>query len=311
MALVSCNELFDRRDGGTDAKGRVWYSRTWEVITDDPDDGPKVASSHGDIPARGSPYVAGNDSDPLALAQEATVEQHADSPYIWYVTVKYDSTLDWPTGTQPGVPPVPGSPPAPPPPAAQQPGEWPENPLTRAPIWKGGFQSYEEAVRYDREGNPIVNSAGLPFDPPVMRKVSYPTVSVTVNRPTLDLPALQVLVDSVNSVTWKGLLPRSAWCVSADFASVVENGVAFWQMTYTFALKNPNWDEKILDAGYHYKTAAPGGGFQWVKIVDKAGREPTEPVPLNGAGGALTPGDDPEFMTFRVKRETDFVTLLV
>ena len=92
-----------------------------------------------------------------------------------------------------------------------------------------------------------------------------------------------------------------------------ENGAAFWQITYTLAVKRDTWDVKVLDAGYaELDPGSVGAGVppHWVKIVDDFGHEPTEPVPLNGSGRRLTPGDDPVYLSFRVYREVSYATHL-
>jgi hypothetical protein len=304
MAVVSVQELFDSREGGADKDGRATYSRTWEVITDDPLDGPKTASAAAGIPARGAPYETDTEDDPFALAQDARVRQSSESPLIWYVTVNYDSRFDWPTGVQPSdavASSGSGGTVTPP-----DPGEQDESPLNRPPVWRCTFQQTQEVAEYDFSGDAIVNAAGLPFDPPVMKDVSHPVVTLTRNVPTFTLANARLLQDAVNDAAWCGFPERAVKVSGVEFGPKYENGTAFFEVTYQLAVKYPNWDKKVLNAGYTEKT-----GGAWVKIVDANGRAPTEPVPLAADGTKLTPAGTPNFLTFRIAPERDFGTLIL
>ena len=304
MALVSCFELWDGNGGSADKDGKARYTRRWEIRTDDPLDGPKTVSAHPDIPARGSPYVTDTESDPLALAQDAQVERSSEDPTLWYVSVTYQSSFDWPTGIQPaGAEPSPGSGAAGGSGSAPEPGEQEENPLNRPPVWRCSFQTTQKVAEKTFAGNAILNAAGLPFDPPLMRDVSYPVITLTRNQ--ANPPDERLLQDAVNDAEWCGRPERSVRVTGLEYGPKYENGTAFFEVTYQLSIKYPNWDFEVLNAGY---TELSGGA--WVAITDANGRPPTEPVPLDVAGAKLDPDDDPTFLTFRIYPERDFGTLI-
>lgn len=305
MALVYCTELWDGNGGSADKDGKARYTRRWEIRTDDPLDGPKTVSAHPDIPARGSPYVTDTEFDLLALAQDAQVERSSEDPTLWYVSVTYQSSFDWPTGVQPSESaPSAGSGAAGGAGSAPEPGEQVESPLNRPPVWRCSFQTTQKVAEKTFAGNAIVNAAGLPFDPPLMRDVSYPVITLTRNVPDVQFSQLRLLQDAVNDAEWCGLPERSVRVTGIEYGPKYENGFAYFEITYQLSVRYPNWDFEVLNAGF---TELVGGN--WVAITDGT-RPVTEPVPLDVAGAKLDPADTPNFMTFRVYPERDFGTLI-
>lgn len=131
-------------------------------------------------------------------------------------------------------------------------------------------------VRDVRTGQPIVNSAGQPFNPPLMRQelllsltVSYKqhtappiALSGTVNQaPFLGAPAGTVLLESVSGS--KGETDKK-WSVSRK---------------YTF--KPSGWATYVLDTGTMERTA---NGLR--AILDAESHAVQEPVKLDGNGHA-------------------------
>jgi hypothetical protein len=325
MSVVAVNELWDGRSGQDTFTKRRTFSRVYEVLCDSPLDNAAVAGGTAFLPRLGYPYP----NDPAAIVVAVKPQQDGDNPLRWLVTIDYDTQPDIPSSQQASQQPNGGQ--------EQQPQQVPENPLNRPPVWKYSYQQTTEVVasanrevskrtfntvngRVDFDhpidtvvtvGGPVVNSAGLPFDPPATIEVSRPIVTVTHNLAAFDHSAFDDLQDAVNSVGWWGLNPRCARCIGLEATSAYENGVSFWQVTYTFAVKRDTWDVRILDCGYSEKYDSGGGVFKQRKIKDAWGREATEPVPLDGNGAKLAVGQPPVYMVFRVYRERDFNELVV
>jgi hypothetical protein len=316
MAVVSVHEIWEGREGSQVLDGRRReYTRVFEVTTSTPADGPVVALGFGatalGLPLFGSPHP----EDFGAVVQEITPTQNSESPTRWTVAVKYSSELPAPEAAQPGASETdPGT--------ENDPAELPENPLARPPVWKFGFEKFQEVARFGRlvtagvaaaNPTPITNSASVPFDPPQMVEVSRPTVSVTINRATWNFPAAVALQDAVNAIAWRGAAPRTVKCVSVDAQSQYENGTAYWQVTYNLALKWDTWDLQILDAGLMervYAEEVGGGATKLRRIRDAAGQDIPDPVPLDGNGLRLKVGDPPVYRVYRYFREVNFSALI-
>jgi hypothetical protein len=309
--MPSANEIWEGRRGtGTFPRKRT-YSRVFDVVTDNPGDGPDTA---GTIPG-----IAHGDSHPEdATAFCVSIDpQQTDSPVMWRVTFGYDSHPDMPEVLQPD--PGGGDPPTPLTPAEV--AEAAANPLSRPIRWKVPFQQTQVPARRGRlvdpdtgdvgELGPITDSALLPFDPPVMIEVSRPIVTAVVNTATFSLAEAALLQDCTNSDTWQGMAPRTLRCVGLEAEAMQENGYSFWQRTYSLAVNWDTWDVRILDAGYQERIPgfeSPGGGSvpdRWAPIKSDHG-DSAGPYPLDGNGRLLTPGDEPVERRYRVFREQSF-----
>lgn len=323
MAAIAVHEVWDGREGSQVLDGRKReYSRVFEVTTDNPADGPVSAMANAAVTLGIPLFGSSHPEDAGAVVSEITPTQDSESPTRWTVRVRYSSDLKAPDAVQPGDPSDGGGAP---PGSENAPGDRPENPLARPPMWKFAFQQTQEAFRtgykYDLvTGAPLVgsvdilNSAGLPFDPPVTVEVSRPLVTVTVNRSRWSLPRAVDLIDSVNLKAWQGCNPRVVRCIGVDAESAFENGISYWRITYQFALKYDTWDLRVLDAGYmerDYSGESNGGVTKLKKIMDEWGREASDPVPLNGNGRRLPVGDTPIYKVFQVYRQRDFSKLVI
>ncbi|HYH67161.1 MAG TPA: hypothetical protein VD866_20865 [Urbifossiella sp.] len=299
--MASAEEVWEGRQATSSWPDKRVYTRVFDVTTDSPFDDAATAAAVVGI-SKGDPHP----TDDVAVCVSINPSQKADSPTLWQVSYGYDSHPEIPEVLQPdatgGV-----SPPEPVTPAeAAAAGE---NPQSKQPVWKVSFQQTQEPAVKDRNLDPVWNSARLPFDPPIMVEVSRPIVTVTFNKPSFGLDHAEYIQDAVNSETWRGMEPRTCRLIGVEAQSMQENGVAFWSVSYTLAIKRDTWDYRPLDCGFaEWDLGSPGLGIpaRWVKIVDDYGKEPTEPVPLNGSGRKLTPGDAPVYLRFRIYREISF-----
>lgn len=307
----TAKEQWPGRTGKDDWNKHRTYTRVFEVWTDDPNDDVTVAGNATGIPLLGDSHP----SDAAAVVVSVVPTQDSETPYRWDVSIEYDTQPPvrdslQPTTTSPPPPPPPGAP------GPQTPADRAENPLDRAPIWKVSFQQTTEVVtRTFANGEDILNSAGLPFDPPITIEVSRPLISVTWNVATLNLDKIDLLQDGVNNAEFFGRAARTLRCVGIEAGSGFENGVHFWTVTVTLAYNRDTWDIRVLDAGYAVKKTEDfeGNGStteRWVKVKDPYGNEATEPVPLDGAGQVLATDEDPVYLTFPVYEERDFAALL-
>lgn len=307
----TAKEQWPGRVGKDDWNKHRTYTRVFEVWTDDPNDDVTVVGNATGIPLLGDSHP----NDDAAVVVSVSPSQSEETPLRWTVAIEYDTQPPVRDALQPSA----TSPPPPPPPGApgpQSPADRAENPLDRAPIWKVSFQQTEQVVtRTFANGEDIVNSAGLPFDPPLTIEVSRPLISCTWNVATLNLDKLELLQDAVNAEPYFGRPARTLRCVGIEAGSGFENGVGFWTVTVTLAYNRDTWDVRVLDAGYAVKRTEDWEGtgtptVRWVKIKDPYGNEATEPVPLDGAGQALAPDENPVYLTFAIYPERDFPALI-
>jgi hypothetical protein len=145
MSILTVSEIHDGRDGSVDAVGgEISYTRVFRVITDSNYDEAAAVLADPRLPAVGSVYPF----DPQCWLQKIAPRNESYSKKFWIVTCTYATTKEGDGGTLGG-------------------GDH-DNPLLEWP--KIGFASegYEYAVFKDRHGTAILNTAGDPFNPPVM-----------------------------------------------------------------------------------------------------------------------------------------------
>lgn len=303
MAVTSVYELFEGRSGVDTFTRQRTYTRTFEVLTDDDDDGPAVAGGNVLLPRLGDSHP----EDSQAVVVAVRPSQDGAEPRRWVVSIDYDTQPELPEALQPS-----GG-------AEQDVADVPDSPLDRRPVWKFSFQQTTEVATKGYPVSPlgvglveeaIQTSAGMPFDPPVTIEVSRPVVTVTIQVPDLSPSYLLDVQDATNNAPWKGIPERCAKCVGVEAGSGFENGVFFWTITYTFAIKWDTWDIRVLDAGYHQLVHnSQANPTDYVAgIVDPNGHN-DGPWPLDGMGHKALPGADPVFLRYVVFRQADFATL--
>jgi hypothetical protein len=295
VGVVYVKELWDSRTATGTLKRQRTYTRKFEVKTDDPYDGPIIAANAEGLPRLGDFYLTPNEADSGSFCKSVTPDNSAEDPTLWYFTAQYDSNLD----TQ-GSPQEPGK-------EQQKPKDRPENPLNRPPIWKFGFRHTQRPALKDKDGNPIVNKAGFPFDPPIMEDVSYLTISITTNRAVWWADKAEPLMRSVNKKAWFTLPARTVKVVGVEAGGKWENNFGYWEVTFNLEVNRDTWDEVVLNAGFQELVFNPATAqLEPQKILDKFGKEPTAPYPLTMTGSKMPVGGTPEYLTFRVKQEIDY-----
>jgi hypothetical protein len=282
MAIVSVREVASGRDGTLNNKGERSYSRAFQVITDDPLDGPLLVRTASGIPQRGSIYATATEIDPGAKVKAINPSQDADNPRVWTVKVDYDSVTE----------------------------DKPENPLDRPIEISWTAAPYERVVFNDTDGKAILNSAGDYFDPPLTIDDSRPVLTVVRNEPSYN-PTLAIdYQDAVNTDSFLGFSPGQVKVAKIDATSATENDIFYWRVTYEFHFRREGWALSVLDQGRYQKLNNKPVPIPEYDESGNAvpGSHVSDPVPLDGAGQRLTnPGPDTAiFLTFKVYKERPF-----
>jgi hypothetical protein len=159
----------------------------------------------------------------------------------------------------------------------------------------------------------ITTSGKLPFDPPAMVTVSKAVLTVTKNMPLgkVTLPYLLALKNAQNAFGWRGIPARCAKVLKVTLDGGKErNGIPYTTTKWEIGLDVDTWDLRLLDAGFGYlRTRTEVGVGQvtrYVRFTDEEGNPIDQPVPLNGAGQPLEPGDPPVFRRY-IPRQTRLI----
>jgi hypothetical protein len=159
-----------------------------------------------------------------------------------------------------------------------------------------GSEQFQKAAITNYAGEAIVNSAGDPFDPPIMIDDSRPYVTVSKNLATVPTWVM-TYQDAVNSASFivdgvtvgAGLAKMQNISVSPKQS---RNGTSFRTVTFTIHLQKQGWLSKVLDAGFRQivdSGSGSGSGSPGLENIRNLGDDelPAAPVPLDGAGRAL------------------------
>ena len=273
MAIVDYGEL-PQRTGKTDSSFKRSYTRVFEVLSDDFADGPITVAAAVGL-GLGNTYQSGNDVDLGAFVQdiEAREVERGQEIGLWNVTVQYG-----------GVDPTQG-------------GENADgNPLNKPIEVRWGSERYERVVDEDINGDPIVNSAGDPFDPPLVIDDSRPVLQITRNEATFDAGLADAYKDTINSEPWRGNDAKT-WKV-AEITGKREFHAEFgyyYVVDYEFHFRPETWTKRVLNQGMRAKS-----GSTRKAIATSDGTPISTPVPLDAAGAALAPDGTPIWLEFEV-----------
>ncbi len=297
MGVLSVTEIWrPSRGGERDAEGVTRWTRTFLVRTYDTSvtadeiiDAVDLATGLA-VPGIGDTYLVA--PNVVAGCVRVAPRQDSEDPYHWEVAAEYSTTY------------VPGA----------------ENPLTRPIRLRRDSVPYKEpmvtawpvavvaaAPVVAADATPVLNSAGLPPDPPAERDANYIHYTIVRFEDRCPDDNIRRFENTVSAEPFRALGVYGARMTSITYEAVWINGRWYYETTYvidgklfpptgTAPLNAGGWFFAMVDAGYQEVVADPAnpGGFTWREIKDAAGRQPSSPWLLNGTGQkqpAPTPGD--------------------
>lgn len=278
---------------------REWhrvYTSTYQVITNDLDDGPITVLSAQGIPTYGTTYTWGNDFDNWAFCDSANASlvREDETRRVWRVTITH-STM----------------------PRVRCADVQRENPLDEPPVLSGSFVQFTKPAEEDKDGKPIVNSVDEPFVPAVEINDSRDSLVIEVNTLSISLPQRAEAKDRVNKDHIWGLEPRTVllkrWAWQKMTYGVCNE---FIRHTYEFEINYDKWNHKLFNVGYRKKNPeATGEDDKYLTIMDGRDQPRHQPTPLDLDGNVLdlAAGDDPVYVKdpdgFEIYKEYDLRSL--
>lgn len=277
MAVVFKEEIGAGRTA-TNNMGVRTYQRQFRLETTSRADGPYAVGSDSNVPVIGEAHP----EDALAYCNTLQVDNTEDWKG-WTVTASY-------TTERVGVS---------------------ETATSDGAIITWGSEQFQKPAVFDKDGDLIVNSAGDPFDPPLMMDDSRRVVTVEKNLSSVPAWILSYQ-DAVNSDTFSvdgvSIAAGIAKMQSVTVGPVqIRGATAYRTVTFTMHLQRDGWILQPLDAGFRKKD-----GTDRVNITNDGDNDlPAAPVPLDGSGDVLT---DPSptncvFLSFDVYKTLAFSSL--
>lgn len=303
MPVISCNPRWSGRSASGDENYTREYVQEYDVFTDDAADGPLSILNSALVPQLGDLYP----TDTGARVSNRQAVQNDADPRAWVVTVTYSSKLNIAVSltTGSGGPGTGGG-------GGGGGSEQSQdaNPLLRGPVYEISTETYQRAITQDLtvpDPLPLENSAGEPFDPPVVLDDAYFIVTVTHNKPSYNWYDYKSLLYTCNADLFLGVFPATTALFTQHRASSrVENNQRIWEVTNTFRINDAGWyTMPILDQGFRVND--PDEGI--VELVDARGEKLTRPRKLDGAGQLLDDDEPPVYLAFIVRETANFSVL--
>lgn len=297
MAILSVTEL-PRREGEGDEGYVRKDQRVFQVLSSVVNE--TVAAVRA---AFGLPQVFDEcpwDNGQFVVSSRPT--QDPENPYLWEVAIRYASISFGALGKT-------------------DPSQRAQNPTDRPAEVDLEFEESDEAVMWDRDGRPVLNSAGDPLDPPITRSAGVAVITVTKNIPSasFSLITAERYYDAINDNEFLGFDARTLK-IRITARREYENRLYFWRVKGVIKVRRGwidedgndrgTWVTEVYDAGW--RALDPGddlGEAPAKPVLEKSGHEPAKPVFLDGTGHVLAAGADPVILRFRTLYERDFGAL--
>lgn len=309
MAVVSCTLARDARrarffiDSTAGVSGEVPI--TWQVVTDDQDDGAEKvyngakASSPDALPDFYTTYAIGNDVDTNLYLFSVDLEQNATKKTLWTITGTYQNLHNGLTGADANT-----------------------NPFSRPWKYRIDFETYSVAIteganleaitsaspagyRDENTWGPLVNTALQPFEEVFTEPRTRSVLVAWKNFPSLSgIYSIQRLYgDSLNSSTFLGYPKYHCEFRSIEASELVrESNVEYYVGTVRILLSPIPLTVLLNNKGWKVWELGGPNGHKLVDAVDDNNDPVSEPIFLDSVGGkpdGLPQQDSVEYLTKR------------
>lgn len=290
MSVLSITEELETSGRGSFGEaGKRTYNRSWKVqVSSRSDRSVTIASSTLVIAAAGriggSYNVAGSEFDTGAILVTRDIERILDDGLWWRVSDTYDTVAENPADATA------------------------TSPLDRRTRVSFRILRFEVPVEKDRDGAPVVNSAGAPFDPPATKFEPVLELTFRRNVTTYNVPLAMQYMDTVNDAEFFDIPAGQAKCEDISWSDILyENGVQYREETIVILGRTKSWQPEYLDIGMYYVIENPvSGSIARGVINDNDGNPLNQPYKLDGNGAPLADGENPVYLPFNFLEERNF-----
>lgn len=291
MAVTQVKELMGEGDRGADwtiESGRN-YRRRFMVLTDNQADGPVLAGNAVGI-KYGDFYVGQASSpgevDTAAYCTMIRVDQVGDDGLQWIVELGYSWYNAFVAGGGPHQDPL-------------------EMPIEVT--W--GLRDHERVLQYDANGKAVLNTAGDPFDPPIVVDDPRMTMTVVRNEAQVNLGLILQYRNAVNSDSFAGFNPLYCRCINISPRSQFHQDAGwYYQTTYEieFMPQYPGdggngYRKQILNMGM--RSIGSNGNARQIQLN---GVPVNQPMLLDSSGKLLKPTGTPYYKVYQAYPELPF-----
>lgn len=288
MAVLSVE--LTNMEGAEALDGEVTYQSEYQVRCSSINDDSKIVLAAAGLPARGATYALGSSTDTRVQARrrQAKLITRGAHEFVWNVHVEYSNKA------LAGEPNEDGK------------GGDPNNPLNNPVRYSGSFVTLQLGLFKDLDGKNFQNSAGDPFEPAIEGTAYHPVLVAERNESTMGFGQAMQYVNKVNSDSFKGAGPRTILCRQISFTpqSYTNSSgtpVTYYSYRYEFEFNEDGWIPlELADMGF---SELKNGKKT---PIMRQGMEVNTMQFLKPNGQAAGQNEPPNFLKFRVYRETSF-----
>ena len=185
------------------------------------------------------------------------------------------------------------------------------NPLDQPWEIEWGFAVHNEKIDRDISGEPLVNSSGESFDPPVTRDFYDLVLRITRNEEAYDPIKASDYKGSINGDIFFGFAPGLVKCTQLNARSARQADLWYWIVTYEFQMRKLGWQLRLIDEGFRTKGPAVDseGNLVIQEITDDNGVKVSQPVQLDGEGQKKKDADPITVLEFGINTILPFSAL--
>lgn len=169
--------------------------------------------------------------------------------------------------------------------------------------------TYQEVADLDVDGNPVVNTAGDAFDPPVMRDRTRPVIKIVRNETSFDDSTILAYSDKVNSDTFYNYPPKTLKCSAPRGEPLYSqfSGQNYYRVEYELHYNADTWAARVLNQGY--RQLVTSGGATTQEPILAGGTPISSPAMLDEDGAYIPPPVDASdiiLLEYDIYEELDF-----
>src|SRR5436190_15958425 len=272
MSVVSVTELFRGRTGKVDSQFRTSYKRVFDVIMSNVHDGPLTAMEAVAFSINET-YSTSTEFDNHAVCTGLSASNPSTDGKRWEVEVEYGPA-------EPAF----------------------ENPLDKPLELNWNSEKREKGVDFDINGEPLLNKAFDPFDPPV--QVGDPRNVISIKRNEANDPRATAAAyrNTINDSEFLGYPERTVRLedVKATRVWSANLNAYYFETEYEFHVDLNEWKARPVNQGLSYLD-----GDTKRKIME--GQAPvSSPKLLDESGGVLPDGAPGVVLEFEIYNTTSF-----
>lgn len=286
MGVVHFKEVTGR-SASEDQDTNREYTRTFQVLTNDPLDGADQVRAYPEVPVRGQAYSYTDATGTLRFDLKSVcvsvrvTQDDGDNFVNWTVVAEYRG-LDDPVSQPAEV-------------------EWDAVP-------------YQVSVLEDTNGKKVVNAAGDPFESGLTVDGDRFTATIVKNVVAGDWDPIEMekYQNTLNKYAFltvrhpPGFLARTCKLkLTAKLVWYPDRTNFYWRRTAKIEYRADGWTARLRNAGYRAKVVGALFGGAAVGIIDSNGTRPTTPQLLDASGFRLLSGT-PTTCDFEPYREKDW-----